>query len=58
MPDAQFQVGSRLNLSGARSQVEGSVIDALSMTQQEMTFAGGSAQVANFDEYPLLRIRS
>ena len=36
--------------------MEGSVIDALSMTQQEMTFAGGSAQVTNFDEYPLLRI--
>lgn len=49
-------VGPILNLSGARSQVEGCVIDALSMTQQEMTFEGGSAQQANFDVYPLLRI--
>ncbi len=26
------------------------------MTQQEMIFAGGSAQQANFNDYPLLRI--
>ena len=49
-------VGPILNLSGARSQVESCVIDALSTTQQEMTFEGGSAQRANFDVYPLLRI--
>jgi len=49
-------VGPILNLSGARAQVEGCVIDGLSTTQLEMTFAGGSAQVANFNEYPLLRI--
>ncbi len=49
-------VGPILNLSGARSQVESCVIDALSMTQQEMTFERGSAQQANFNVYPLLRI--
>jgi isoquinoline 1-oxidoreductase beta subunit len=49
-------VGPILNLSGARAQVEGCVIDSLSMTQQEMTFEGGSPQQANFNEYSLLRI--
>jgi isoquinoline 1-oxidoreductase beta subunit len=49
-------VGPVLNLSGARSQVEGCVIDALSMTQQEMTFEDGAARHTNFHRYPLLRI--
>ena len=49
-------VGPIINLSGARAQVEGCVIDALSMTQQEMTYEGGAAVQANFDAYPLLRI--
>lgn len=49
-------IGPILNMSGARNQVEGCVIDALSTTQLETTFAGGSAQQLNFDKYPLLRI--
>lgn len=49
-------VGPILNLSGAKQQVEGCVIDALSSTQQEMTFKDGAAQHSNFNSYPLLRI--
>jgi isoquinoline 1-oxidoreductase beta subunit len=48
-------VGPIINLSGARSQVEGCVIDALSSTQQEMTFEAGAAKQSNFNEYSLLR---
>ena len=49
-------VGPILSLSGARHQVEGAVSDALSAAQQEMTFAGGSAQKRNFNSYRLLSI--
>jgi isoquinoline 1-oxidoreductase beta subunit len=49
-------VGPILNLSGARNQVEGAVIDALSTTMLETTIAGGSAQQVNFDKHPMLRI--
>jgi isoquinoline 1-oxidoreductase beta subunit len=51
-----IDVGPVINLSGARNQVEGCVIDALSTAQQEITFAGGRAEQSNFDSYPLLRI--
>ena len=47
--------GPILNMSGARHQVEGAVIDALSAAQQEMTFKNGSAQKRNFSNYRLLR---
>jgi isoquinoline 1-oxidoreductase beta subunit len=49
-------VGPIINLSGARNQVEGAVIDALSTAQLEVTFSDGAAQQRNFDEYRLLRI--
>ena len=45
-----------LNLSGAKSQVEGCVMDALSTTQLETTIAGGAAQQLNFNAHPMLRI--
>jgi isoquinoline 1-oxidoreductase beta subunit len=48
--------GPILNLSGAKNQVEGAVIDALSTAQLEITFAGGAAVQRNFDRYELLRI--
>jgi isoquinoline 1-oxidoreductase beta subunit len=48
-------VGPILNLSGARSQVEGCVIDALSSTLQEMSFENGAARISNLNEYTLLR---
>ena len=49
-------VGPILNLSGAKNQVEGCVMDALSTTQLETTIAGGSAQPLNFHAHPMLRI--
>ena len=47
-------VGPILNLSGARNQVEGAVVDALSTTQQEITFVDGAARQSNFQNYRLL----
>ncbi|MEQ8860516.1 MAG: molybdopterin-dependent oxidoreductase [Pseudomonadales bacterium] len=50
-------VGPIVNLSGAENQVEGSVIDGLSvMLGQRITFERGRAQELNFHHYPLLRI--
>ncbi len=49
-------VGPIINLSGAESQVQGSVIDGLSAAWlQEITFDRGRVVQANFDTYPLLR---
>lgn len=49
-------VGPLINLSGAESQVQGSVIDGLSAAWlQEITLDRGRVQQANFDTYPLLR---
>jgi isoquinoline 1-oxidoreductase beta subunit len=51
-----IDVGPVLNLSGARNQVEGAVVDALSTAQLEITFANGAAEQSNFHDYGLLRI--
>ena len=51
-----IDVGPILNLSGAKNQVEGAVVDALSTAQQEITFANGAAQQSNFSNYELLQI--
>ena len=51
-----IDIGPVINLSGARNQVEGCVVDALSTAQLEITFADGAAQQGNFDDYGLLRI--
>ena len=51
-----IDVGPILNLSGARNQVEGAVVDALSTAQLEITFANGAAEQSNFHDYGLLRI--
>jgi len=51
-----IDIGPVINLSGARNQVEGCVVDALSTAQLEITFADGAAQQGNFDQYGLLRI--
>ena len=48
-------VGPILNLSGARHQVEGAVIDALRTTGLEITFDDGAARQRNFNSYRLLR---
>jgi len=49
-------VGPILNMSGARNQVEGAVVDALSTAQLEITFADGAVEQSNFHDYGLLRI--
>jgi isoquinoline 1-oxidoreductase beta subunit len=49
-------VGPIMNLSGAENQIQGSIIDGLSMAWlQEMTYDRGRAVQGNFDTYPLLR---
>ena len=52
----QVDVGPILNLSGARAQVEGSVIDALSTAQLEISFEDGATRQNNFQNYRLLKI--
>ncbi len=50
-------VGPIINMSGALSQVEGSVVDGLStMAMQQITMEGGVIQQDNFHEYPVMRI--
>lgn len=49
-------VGLIVNLSGAENQVEGSIIDGLSMmAASEITFEDGRIEQSNFHDYPLLR---
>ncbi len=46
-----------VNRSGAEAQVEGSILDALSMAWwQQATFSEGRPLVRNFDTYPMLRL--
>ncbi|VAX05342.1 Isoquinoline 1-oxidoreductase beta subunit [hydrothermal vent metagenome] len=50
-------IGPVVNLSGAESQCQGSVIDGFStMLGQEITIENGRIQQSNFDTYPLLRM--
>ena len=49
-------IGPIINLSGAKNQVEGCVVDALSTAHLEITFADGAARQSNFNDYELLRI--
>ena len=49
-------IGPIINLSGARNQVEGCIVDALSTAHLEITFADGAARQSNFNDYELLRI--
>jgi len=48
--------GPVLNLSGARNQVEGCIVDALSTAQLEITFANGAVDQSNFHDYMLATI--
>ena len=46
-----------VNPSGAEAQVEGSIVDALSMAwRQEAVFEDGRVRHRNFDTYPVLRM--
>lgn len=50
-------VGPIINMSGALSQVEGSVLDGLStMLGQKITMEAGRIEQSNFDDYPVLRM--
>jgi len=50
-------VGPIINMSGALSQVQGSVIDGLStMALQQITMRNGVIEQDNFHQYPVLRI--
>jgi isoquinoline 1-oxidoreductase beta subunit len=51
-----IDIGPVLNLSGARNQVEGCVVDALSTAQLEITFADGATEQSNFSDYMLATI--
>jgi len=51
-----LDVGPILSLSGAKHQVEGCVIDALSTTQLEVTFEEGATRESNFHNYRLLKL--
>jgi len=53
---AVVDCGPVINLSGAKNQVEGGFVDALSTANLEITFANGAAQQSNFTDYELLRI--
>ena len=45
-----------INLSGARNQVEGAIVDAFSTSQLEITFDKGAVQQSNFHDYMLASI--
>jgi len=50
-------VGPIINMSGATSQVEGSVIDGLStMAGQKITMENGRINQSNLHDYPVLRM--
>jgi isoquinoline 1-oxidoreductase beta subunit len=51
-----MDVGPILNLSGAKQQVEGCVMDALSTVQLEVTFEDGALRQSNFQNYRLLKL--
>jgi len=53
---AAVDCGPVINLSGAKNQVEGGIVDGLSTANLEITFANGAAQQSNFSDYELLRI--
>ncbi len=54
---AAVDVGPIVNMSGALSQVEGSIIDGLStMVGQKITMEEGRVQQTNFHQYPVLRM--
>jgi isoquinoline 1-oxidoreductase beta subunit len=52
-------VGSQIiNPTGARAQVEGSIIDGLGQVDYAITFDKGRATNSNFNSYPLVRINN
>ncbi len=52
-----IDVGPIINMSGALSQVQGSIMDALStMALQQITMKDGVIEQDNFHQYPVMRI--
>lgn len=50
-------VGPIVNMSGAKNQIEGSVIDGISaLAGQQLTIENGRVEEGNFDTYPLLKM--
>ena len=57
--DRTLDVPGQQQTNGAETQAQGSVIDGLStMAGLEITFENGRNEQANFDQYPILRMRS
>ena len=55
---AAGDVGNQImNPSGAEAQVHGSIIDAMSQMQQEITLRDGRVQQSNYNNHPFLRFR-
>jgi isoquinoline 1-oxidoreductase beta subunit len=55
---AAGDVGSQImNPSGARAQVEGSILEGMSQMQQEITIANGRVQQTNYHQHPLIRFK-
>jgi isoquinoline 1-oxidoreductase beta subunit len=53
---AAGDVGNQIvNPSGAEAQVQGSILEAMSQMQQEITLVDGQVQQTNFDSHPLIR---
>ncbi len=46
-----------INPSGARAQVEGSILEGISHTLLEVTLTGGKIDQSNYPQYPLVRMR-
>ncbi len=56
---AAVDIGPVINMSGAENQVQGGSLDALSTAMGlEIGVENGRTQQANFDKYPIMRIRS
>lgn len=52
-------VGPIVNMSGAVSQIQGSIVDGLStMAMQKITMKNGEIEQDNFNNYPVMRIAS
>ncbi len=52
-------VGPIVNMSGAISQIQGSIVDGLStMAMQKITMKNGEIEQDNFNNYPVMRIAS
>jgi isoquinoline 1-oxidoreductase beta subunit len=55
---AVADVGPIINMSGAKAQMEGAIIDGLStLLALEITMEDGRMQQTNFHQYPMLKIR-